>query len=248
MKKKLSIVIPIYNEEKNIKETLLSIKQNITIPHEIIVVYDFDNDATLPILYHLQNKYNNLFIIKNNVAIGPSGALRTGIARACGSRILITMADLCDDLTQVNHLLKLVPKYADIACPSRYSKGGKQRLNARFKVWLPRFAGLLLNKLTDMSTNDPTNSYKLYSAKLFKNVTLVSTISFSVTLEIMAKAHLLGLRIVEIPTVWRDRQYGKTNFKLIPSLLGYFPWFCLALLRNRLFQLPSSWIRSLLTG
>jgi hypothetical protein len=73
---------------------------------------------------------------------------------------------------------------------------------------------------------------------------LRSTVSFSVTLEIVAKAHCLGYRIVEVPTVWRDRQHGKTNFKLGRSLVAYFPWLCVALLRGRFFRLPAAWLRA----
>ena len=125
----LSIIIPVYNEKKNIKKILQSIKQNVSRHYEIIVVYDSDNDNTLPVLRSLQKIYKNLSFVKNTVAPGPSGAIRTGIRKAAGQRILVTMADLSDDVTQINTLTKLVPQHADIACPSRYCKGGKQQLN-----------------------------------------------------------------------------------------------------------------------
>ena len=75
-----------------------------------------------------------------------------------------------------------------------------------------------------------------------------NTTSFSVTLEIVAKAHCLGYRIVEVPTVWRDRQHGQTNFKMGRSIVAYTPWLCLALLRGRLVRLPLSWLRRWLTA
>lgn len=234
----LSIIIPIYNEPDNIQKTLREIKKNVHVPYEVIVVYDSKNDTTLPVLHTLRRTYKNLYVIKNTVLKGPSGALRTGFTKAQYPRILVTMADLCDDLTQIDKLLKLVPKKADIACPSRYCRGGSQELAPSLKVWAPRAAGTLLQFLTGLPTVDPTNSFKLYSRQVLENITLHSTISFSVTLEIIAKAHCLGYRIVEIPTVWRDRQHGKTSFKLGRSLVAYFPWFCLALLKNRLTTLP----------
>ena len=227
-KLELSIVIPVYNEKENILKTLDEIKRHVKVGHEIIVVYDFDEDTTLPVLSQVK-KNKNLYVVKNKIANGPSGAIRTGIAKSKSPRVLVTMADLCDDLSQVKQLLKLVPDSADIACPSRYSKGGEQRLNDRLKVWMPRLAGFLLNKLGGIPTCDSTNSYKLYSKSVLKKIALKSTISFSVTLEIMVKAHILGYKIVEIPTVWRDRQHGKTNFKLSQSLVAYLPWFCYAL-------------------
>ncbi len=242
----VSIVIPVFNEPKNIPKVLTALRQAIPVSHEILVVYDSDNDTTLPVLGQMKKSYKNLQVVQNSIAKGPSGALRTGFKHAKAPLILVTMADLCDDLAQVRELLSLVPKKADIASPSRYSKGGQQQLKSPFKVFIPKAAGFLLRLFTGLPTNDPTNSYKLYSAKLLKTLRLQSTESFSVTLEIVAKAYVLGYRIVEIPTVWRDRQHGKTNFNLQRSLLPYSQWFLLALLRNRLFHTPMLLIKTLL--
>lgn len=230
---KVSIVIPVFNEPKNISKVLAALKVSVPVSYEILVIYDSDNDTTLPVLTRLKKAYTNLHVLQNTIVKGPSGALRTGFKHAKAPLILVTMADLCDDLTQIKELLSLVPKKAAIASPSRYSKGGQQQLKSPFKVFIPKAAGFLLRLLTGLPTNDPTNSYKLYSSKLLKTLRLQSTESFSVTLEIVAKAHVLGYRIVEIPTVWRDRQHGKTNFNLKRSLFPYSRWFLLALLRNR---------------
>lgn len=228
----LSIVIPVYNERANILKTLKEIKRHVKVQHEIIIVYDFDEDTTLPVLKKVEKKYKNLHIVKNNIIKGPSGAIRTGFYQSKASRVLVTMADLCDDLSKVERLLKIVPEKADIACPSRYMKGGRQQLKSSLKVWAPRSAGILLRLLAGIPTFDPTNSYKLYSKKVLDKIQLESETSFSVTLEIVVKAYSLGFKIVEIPTVWRDRQNGKTNFKLGQSLVAYLPWFFYALIHR----------------
>lgn len=232
-KPSLSIIIPVYNEKENILKTLEEIRKNVRVSHEILVVYDFDKDTTLKALKGVKAK--NLFIIKNDIFRGPSGAIRTGFKIAKAPLVLVTMADLCDDLSQVGQMLNIVSeKKADIVCPSRYTKGGKQELKQGIKVWAPRSAGFLLKVLVGIPTFDPTNSYKLYSKKLIDKLDLKSTVSFSVTLEIVVKAYSLGYKIVEIPTVWRDRQNGKTNFKLGRSLVTYFPWFLYALTNGRI--------------
>jgi dolichol-phosphate mannosyltransferase len=241
----LSVVIPVYNEGLNIERTLETLRWNVPVPHEIIIVYDHDTDNTLPVIRPLLGSYNQVRVIKNSIAPGPSGALRTGFRHARAPRILVAMADLCDDFTQIKHLVSLVPKEADIACPSRYCRGGEQQLEPSLKVWAPKFAGRLMKWLTGIPTYDPTNSFKLYSTDLLNSIHLTSTVSFSVTLEIVAKAHCLGFRIVEIPTVWSDRQHGKSNFNLTRSIVAYFPWLCVAFLRGRLVRLPPSWLRSL---
>lgn len=245
-KLELSIVIPVYNEAENIESAISAIKKDIHIPHEIIVVYDNDNDSTLPPLRRLVKSNKNIVIAKNSIAKGPSGAIRTGFQKAAADRILVTMADLCDDLSKVDMISKLVPSKADIVCPSRYCRGGGQVVQSKYKALFPQTAGFMLRMLTGIPTTDPTNSFKLYSSELIRSLNLQSTVSFSVTLEVIAKAHVMGKRIREVPTVWHDRQHGKTNFKIIPSILTYFPWFCVALLRNRVFHLPKGFILRLL--
>jgi glycosyltransferase involved in cell wall biosynthesis len=238
------VVIPVYNEPENLPLAITALAKHIPVPYEILVVYDFDEDSTVPVARRLQRELPDLRLVKNNVARGPSGALRTGFAAAAGSLILVTMADLCDDTSQIPCLLDLARGGADIVAPSRYCPGGEQQLKESVKVRAPRTAGWLIHALAGLPTRDPTNSFKLYSAALLKNLRLRSTISFSVTLEIVAKAHCLGCRIAEIPTVWSDRQHGKTSFKLWRSLVAYTPWLCVALLRGRLIRLPQSWLRS----
>lgn len=239
----LSVVIPVYNEDLSIEKTLSALRQNIHIPYEVIIVYDFDEDTTLEVLHRIGVNYENLSLVKNCVARGPSGALRTGFLKAKSHRVLVVMGDLCDDLTQIEYLLDLMPGQADIVCPSRYCKGGKQELIPSLKAWIPRMAGFLLRWLSGIPTYDPTNSFKLYSAKVLHDMVLTSTISFSVTLEIIAKAHCLGYRIWEVPTVWRDRQSGNSKFKLYRSIFAYLPWFCVALLKSRIIRVPASWLR-----
>jgi len=239
----LSVVIPVYNEAENIGPTLDALRAHVPVPHEILVVYDRDDDTTVPVVQRLIARGDSIRLVKNRVCRGPSGALRTGFAEARAARVLVVMADQCDDLSQIGQLLALVPAQADIACPSRYCPGGAQLMGPSLKVFIPRFAGWLMRLLTGVATHDPTNSFKLYNSEVLTTFPLRSTVSFSVTLEVVAKAHSLGYRIAEIPTTWRDRRAGQSNFPLARSVVTYMPWFLVLLLRNRLFRLPRSWLR-----
>ena len=240
----LSVVIPVYHEGENIELTLQTLQAAVAVPYEVLIVYDDEEDTTLPVVRRLQTRYPQAVLVHNAITQGPSGALRTGFQRARAENVLVVMADSCDDLSQIAHLISLVPRVADIACPSRYCRGGRQQLRPSPKVWIPKLAGRCMKWLTGIPTYDPTNSFKLYSASVLRSIKLSSTVSFSVTLEIMAKAHCLGYRIVEVPTTWRDRQHGKSHFKLGRSLVAYFPWFCVGMLRGRLVRLPTSWLRA----
>jgi dolichol-phosphate mannosyltransferase len=239
----LSIVIPVYNEPENTPLAIAALSKTVNIPHEILVVYDFDGDTTVPALQKVAHDYPQLRLVKNSIARGPSGALRSGFKEARAPLVLVTMADLCDDVAQIPRFIELVRAGADLVVPSRYCEGGEQQLEESLKVKAPRTAGKLIHFFAKLPTLDPTNSFKLYSAAMLRDMRLRSTVSFSVTLEVVVKAHCLGYKIVEIPTVWRDRQHGTTNFKLGRSLFAYFPWLCVALLRGRFLRLPSSWLR-----
>src|SRR5438067_685992 len=106
----VSIVIPVYNERENIVATLHALEETVPVPHEIFIVYDMDEDTTLEAVRPLLDQRPHVQLIKNSVAKGPSGALRTGFAYAKAPWVLVTMADLCDDFTQIPQLLDLAEK------------------------------------------------------------------------------------------------------------------------------------------
>ncbi len=237
---KLSIIIPVYNEKDNILNTIKSLKDNISVNSEILIVYDSDEDTTIPIIKNNFKESDNLILLKNNIFKGPSGAIRAGIKYSSAELILVTMADLCDDHTQISEMIYLMKDNVGVISPSRYCKDGEHQLENSFKKFLPLIAGKLLKLFTKVSTSDPTNSYKLYSRTLLSSINLSSTTSFSVTLEIVVKASCLNFSIVEIPTVWRKRQSGVSNFKIWRSIVTYLPWFLIAMLNTKFISLPES--------
>lgn len=237
----LSVVIPIYNEEGSIEKTIAQVCSHLKVSHEILCVYDFAEDTTLPLLRTLTAGFPQLRLIRNDVCQGPSGALRSGFRYALGENILVCMADLCDQLDQLDTMLQLLADH-DIVCPSRYCRGGRQEMAHSIKVWLPKLAGFFIRHFIGIPTSDPTNSFKLYSGKMLRRLCLESTMSFSVTLEIVAKAHLLGYTLVELPTHWKDRTDGVSKFRILPSIPAYLRHLLLACLRNNLFKLPLPWI------
>ncbi|MBT7611293.1 MAG: glycosyltransferase [Bacteriovoracaceae bacterium] len=234
---KLSIIIPVYNESENIHFVLDAIKKHVKTEHEILICYDCDGDTTiLPVKKRIEDGQSNIVLCKNSIASGPSGAIRSGFKMANGKFYQVLMGDLCDDVTQIDFMVSEMEKGVDVYCPSRYCKGGNQDLEESLKKWLPMAAGFLLRCFTGINTHDPTNSFKLYSADMIKTLNLVSTVSFSVTLEIVVKAHIFNYSIKEIPTNWKNRDFGKSNFKFFRSVLTYTPWFLLALTKNRFFK------------
>jgi len=228
---KISIIVPVYHEEKNIEKTIKNISKKVKTSNEILVIYDSDDDPTLGVLKAIKNTYPSLKIIKNDVGNkkGVINAIKTGISKSKGETILITMADLSDDITQVDQMQDLIKKGFDIVVASRYMKDGKKIGGPPFKTFLSRMAGATLFYIFRIPTHDATNAYKMYNKKIFRRIKIQSTGGFEYSLEIILKAHKLGHSITEIPTVWRDRDNGKSNFKLIKWLPNYIKAYMKAL-------------------
>ena len=111
---------------------------------------------------------------------------------------------------------------------SRYMPGGRQIGGPRLKSALSRLAGLSLHYLAGFDTRDATTNFRAYSADFLHSVTVQSEHGFEVALELTTKAHLLGLRIGEVPTTWTERSRGSSKFRLFRWLPSYLRWYVLA--------------------
>jgi dolichol-phosphate mannosyltransferase len=225
---RLHIVIPVFNEAGNFPKTYKSIKKFIKVPCTIHVVYDFDEDTTVPVVKELAKKDNNLKLVKNNLGRGPLNALRAGFAAVKAGPLLVVMADLSDDLQDVAPMLKLYEAGNQIVCGSRYVRGGHQEGGPFVKRTLSRLAGVSLYYVRGIPTHDITNNFKLYDSSLLHETTIESQKGFCVAMEITVKAFLSGKKIAEVPTTWRDRVEGEANFKLFTWLPEYIRWYVFA--------------------
>lgn len=223
----VTIVVPVYNEGDNIKTTLAELDSKVRVDAETWLVYDSDEDTTLAAARELDGKTRIPFrLVKNKYGRGALNAIKTGLEDAKGDLVIVTMADLCDPPEVINDMVVAAEREkADIVCASRYMKGGRQIGGPRFKGFLSHTAGLLLHWVARVPTHDPTNSFKLYRKSYLDSVKIESTGGFELGIELVVKAYIMGRRIVEVPTTWRDRVAGKSNFKLWKWLPSYMRWF-----------------------
>lgn len=225
MTPRVSVVIPVYNEGPSVAKVLLRITSSIPLTHEIIVVYDTDTDTTIPTLQQLSSSNPAIIPRKNHLGRGPATAIRSGIEAACAPVVIVTMADGCDDPDQITDLVKLVERGVSIACASRYAKGGQQVGGPLVKSLFSRIAGVSLYHLGRVGTRDATNSYKAYSRDFLSKVGIESEHGFEIGLELVSKARRHRLQVAEIPTIWLDRSFGVSNFKLTKWLPHYMKWY-----------------------
>ena len=228
----INIVIPVYNEGENIRNTLYEIESKVKTSHHISIIYDFDDDNSLPAIRDFMEKNRNIYLVKNKFGRGALNAIKTGFESVDDGVVLVVMADLSDDLGKVDEMFKKINEGYDVVCGSRYMKGGKQIGGPWFKKLLSREAGVSLHYLTGIPTHDVTNSFKMYTKKILNDIKIESNGGFELGMEIIIKAFLKGYKIAEVPSIWRERNAGKSNFKLWKWLLKYVRWYCLAIIKT----------------
>ncbi len=222
----LTIVIPVYNEGASFDRLWRELTGLVKCQFRALVVYDFDEDNTVPVVEAvIARGETRLRLVKNDVRRGVVGALQTGFQSVEHGPVLVVMADLSDDLSQVDRMLELYCEGFDIVAGSRYMKGGRIVNGPVLKQGLSRIAGLSLSWLRGMPTHDATNAFKMFDSAMLKQIPIESRRGFELNLEITVKAFLAGYRITEIPTAWHDRTEGKSKFKLWAWLPHYLRWY-----------------------
>ena len=224
----MSIVIPVYNEGENVEPVLRRLFEVVDIEAEVLVVYDEANDTTIPALTKLQLEFRNLRSVQNTYGRGPANAIKFGIDQATAQVVVVTMADGCDDASQIAVLTRLVERGVVVACASRYAKTGQQVGGPLIKGLMSKVAGLSLYYGARVGTRDATNSFKAYSTKFVREVKIESDKGFEIGIELVAKARRFRQPVAEIPTIWLDRSFGVSNFKIATWLPRYLKWYCYA--------------------
>jgi glycosyltransferase involved in cell wall biosynthesis len=225
--------MPVYNEGEAVAPVIRALAASVHTACEILVVYDFDEDSTVPVARALALEIPAVRPLRNEIGRGVLNAMKAGIAASRGQYVLVSMADGSDEPELVDAMVALARDGADVVAASRYMRGGRQVGGPRLKRLMSRTAGLTLHWFGGVPIHDPTNNFKLYSRQFLDAVTIESRAGFELALELSVKATLSRRRLAEVPTTWRDRTSGRSNFKLRKWLPHYLHWY-FAAMRGRL--------------
>jgi dolichol-phosphate mannosyltransferase len=225
MKPRVSVVVTAKDEGESIVDCLHRITEAVTLPCEVLVVCDSPDDTTVPWVEKVAREDGRIRLALNTYGRGPAKAIHYGIDAASADVVVVTMADGSDDPQQIDQLTRLVERGVVVAAASRYSRGGQQVGGPFFKGLMSRAAGASLYLLARVGTWDPTNSFKAYYRPFVMDVGIDSTAGFEVGLELVAKARRLRKPVAELPTIWLDRTFGVSNFKLVKWLPAYLRWY-----------------------
>jgi dolichol-phosphate mannosyltransferase len=228
LKPRVSVVVTARNEGEAIIDALSRISESVSLPCEVLVVCDSTDDTTVPWVRKYSESDERVRLVLNPYGRGPAKAIRAGFDAAVSDVVVVTMADGCDDPQQIDQLTRLVERGVVVAAASRYSRGGQQVGGPLLKGLMSRVAGGSLRVLARVGTWDPTNSFKAYDRRFVQEVGIHSDKGFEVGLELVAKARRLRRPVAEIPTIWLDRTFGVSHFKITKWLPAYLRWYFFA--------------------
>jgi dolichol-phosphate mannosyltransferase len=219
----LDIVIPVYNEGRNILQTLHALAAHVHSPYRVLICYDFDEDDTLPALRECDG-FLNLNLVKNQ-GRGAHQAIMTGFQNSRSPYILVYAADDDYNAGIVDSMLQKAREGNDIVCASRFIRGGNMVGCPWLKAILIRTASFTLYHFAGVPTHDSSNGFRMFSRRLLDRVQIESRQGFTYSIELLAKCHRLRWQIAEVPAQWRERMHGQSRFRVIRWLPAYLRWY-----------------------
>jgi dolichol-phosphate mannosyltransferase len=218
MSEKLSIIIPAYNEEKNIAKCLSELKATLRetyeIPYEIIVVNDNSGDNTEQVVRGEMAMDSAIRIVNRTPPGGFGRAIRSGMEAVRGDVVVVYMADLSDSPENVVAYYNKIREGYDCVFGSRFIKGSVVQNYPPVKLFVNRIVNRFIQVMFWTRFNDLTNAFKAYRTAVVRDCGPYRACHFNLTLEMSLGALIRNYNIAQIPIDWHGRTWGSSNLKL----------------------------------
>jgi glycosyltransferase involved in cell wall biosynthesis len=204
----LSVVMPVYNEEKSVAKVIESVLAQRPV-QELIVVDDRSNDGTWEVLQRLEQLDKRLKILRHDLNLGKGAALRTGFKHATSPVVIIQDADF--EYNPSEYFLVLAPILngkADVVYGSRFIGSGAHRVLYFWHSVGNRFLTMLSNMATNLNLTDMETCYKTFRREVVQQITIEEN-RFGFEPEITAKISKMKLRVYEVAISYYGRTYDE---------------------------------------
>ena len=227
LEKKILVFTATFNEVENIVELVNLIKYQPSKPH-LLIIDDNSPDGTSEEIKKLQNKFENLFLIRRNDKLGLDSAHKEAYAFALKNNydFLITMdADFSHDPNEIGTFIKNLDEFPFVI-GSRYVKGGQCLMRGK-RLLLSKYGNLIMKFIFQIDCNEFTTSYRGFNLKKLNNfhLNLIKTKGYSFFLGTVYEVFKQKFRIKEIPIIFKDRKKGYSKipraeiFRTIKNIL-----------------------------
>ena len=213
----LSVVIPAYNEEENIKPTvieIITVLRKEQIPFEIIVVNDNSKDKTPEVVKSIQSENKEVILVNRTPPGGFGRAIRTGLENFSGDIVVIVMADLSDDPLDIVKYYRKIEEGYDCVYGSRFTQNSIVRDYPTYKLIVNRIINKIIQLIFLTKHNDLTNAFKAYRSYVIRNIAPLHACHFNITIELSLSALIRQYKIGTVPINWYGRKWGQSNLKL----------------------------------
>lgn len=213
----LSVIIPCYNEENRIGNTLERINSYLkdqTYEYEIIVVVNGSTDKTEEIVHEFSRRIPFIVLI-NEKERGKGRAVKRGMLYAKGKYRLFTDADNSTDISQVDKLLESAQNGYDVVISSRKISGAViKKYQPPKRALLGKIFSFLVGIVVPLKIKDTQNGFKLFSKEAAEKIFPKQTIlHYAFDIEVLALAKIFNFKIKEVPIIWRNDDRSKVKFK-----------------------------------
>jgi dolichol-phosphate mannosyltransferase len=225
----LDIVIPAYNEDRNILSVLHSLKQLVHTRFRVLICYDRDDDTTLPVVAGLPSDEFSISLVKNP-GRGPHSAVLAGFAATTAPMVLVYMADDDYNAAIVDKMVQKVHEGFDVVAASRFMPGGEMKnCSSPIKELITRLGAFVVFHFGGVGVHDPTNAFRLFTRRVIDSIEIESTEGFTFSIELLVKALRLKWKAAEVPALWIEREDKPSRFRVFAWLPYYLPWAFYAL-------------------
>ena len=204
----LSVVMPVYNEERTINAIVTKVLR-IAYLRELVIVDDCSNDGTPQLATALAAQDSRIRYVRMQRNVGKTHALSAGFAMTVGDIVIVQDADLEYDPTEISEVIQpIVDGHADVVYGSRFLVRKAARVLNFHHFLGNKFLTFLSDAFTNLNLTDVETCYKAFRGQIIRNMILTSS-GFGFEIEVTAKVAKLGCRVYETPISYYGRTYAE---------------------------------------